>query len=42
LNELGRGISADKEAIIKAGKMNAAIEQVFLDAENILGRAADQ
>ena len=41
LNELALGISADKEAIIKSGQMNSEIEQVFLDAEKILGRAAD-
>jgi alkylation response protein AidB-like acyl-CoA dehydrogenase len=39
LEELASGISADKEAIRDSGKMTLALENVFISAENILGRA---
>ena len=36
VSDLVSGINADKEAIIKSGKMSPEVEAVFHSAENIL------
>lgn len=40
LEELVRGIQADKAAINNSGKMTPELEKVFHSAEDILGRAS--
>lgn len=40
LDELVRGVLADKETIKSSGKMTPEIEKVFRSAEDILGRAS--
>ncbi|MEJ8562338.1 hypothetical protein QTO30_14630 [Yoonia sp. GPGPB17] len=40
LEEIALGVSADKQAVVKSGKMNSELEQVFLSAERILGQAS--